>query len=193
MSILFCFMCVIVCLTMISPDSFAAEGISSGRRIWDNIMLLVNFGILVFFFVRYAKTPLLNYLGNARKKIEEELNRVDGEVNNAKSVMQSEDERLRDLSERLDEMRESILEMGTREKERIIEEAQVAARKMVDDAELYSRYRLAMAKKALAEEIAEIAVSIAENALKKDFSEEDNEREIDRVLNTLQLSMPNFP
>jgi len=36
-----------------APDTqvFAADELSSGRRLWDNILLFANFGILVFFFV----------------------------------------------------------------------------------------------------------------------------------------------
>ena len=49
-------------LFFLRPDCLAGEGPTPGRRIYNNIMLVVNFGILAFFILRYGKRPLMDYL-----------------------------------------------------------------------------------------------------------------------------------
>ena len=62
-----------------APDAFGAEGISTGRKIWDNVMLFLNFGILVFLFIKFARKPLMNFLRGERTKIAEEFGKINGE------------------------------------------------------------------------------------------------------------------
>ena len=52
----------VLCPLLYCSDALAAEELTAGRRLWGNIMLVVNFLVLVFFFVRYAKKPLMDYL-----------------------------------------------------------------------------------------------------------------------------------
>ena len=66
-------LCVMMFLLFFCPNSFAEEEITSGRRLWDNIMLWVNFGILAFFFMKYAKKPLLTFLSGERLKVEDNI------------------------------------------------------------------------------------------------------------------------
>ena len=42
-------------ISFLGTDAYAAQKISAGRKIWDTVMLFINFGILVFLFIRYAK------------------------------------------------------------------------------------------------------------------------------------------
>ena len=43
-------------------DASASEEASGGRTIYHTVMLFVNFGILVYLFLKYAKKPLMNFL-----------------------------------------------------------------------------------------------------------------------------------
>ena len=79
------------------------------------------------------------------------------------------------IDQRLTEVQQRILEMGRQEKERITEQGKVTAEKMVVGARAYSKYRMNLAKKALSDEMVDIAISIAEERLREAISEEDNE------------------
>lgn len=170
------------------PDSFAAKELTPGRRLWDNIMLFVNFGILVFFFIKFAKKPLMNLLRGERHKIEIDLNKIDKQLKDVKSTMDIEDEKLKDMDQRVKEIRENALEMARREKEKIIEEAKIAAEKMIENAKRYHNYRMALAKKALSDEMVDIAISMVEEKLTKEISEKDNEKLINKFFTDLQTS-----
>ena len=158
-----------------SPDAFAEGGVTPGRRLWNNIMLWVNFGILVFFFLKFARKPLMDFLRGTRDKIKSELDTISGRLKEVESARDAEDDRLKSIDQRLKEVQQGILEMGRREKEQIIQQGKSAAEKMVVNAKAYSKYRMNLAKKALSDEMVDIAISMAEEGLRKAISEEDNE------------------
>ena len=182
----------LICSFSCAPDTFAAGESTAGRRLWDNIMLWVNFGIMVFFFIKYAKNPLINFLRGTRKEIEEDLGQVEGRFNDAKSGMDSEAEKLEDIDRLTAEIQERILEMGRKEKEKIIAQGRAAAEKMIEDARAYSDHRLALAKKALSDEMADSAIAMVEKKLRKGLTEEDNERLVGSFLSALGTSRPHF-
>lgn len=174
------------------PDSFAAEGLTPGRRIWDNIMLFVNFGILVFLFLKYAKKPLIGYLRGVRDKIKNELDTINGHFNDVKSTLDEKANKLKDIDQRIKEIQENTLEMANREKDKIIEDAKISAKKMIENAKRYHNYRMALAKKAISDEMVDIAISMVEEKLTKEISEEDNEKLINKFFTDLQTSKLNL-
>ncbi len=186
--VLFLVVSSVTCCFIFVPGAFAEEELSSHRKLWDNIMLWVNFGILVFFFVKYAKGPLMNFLRGTRKEIEENLEEVEGRFNEVKSGMDAEAENLGNIDSRIAELKEQIIEMGRKEKENIIEEGRITAKKMIDDAIFYSDRRLVMAKKALLEEMTETAISIVGEKLSKGLTDEDNEKLVTSFLSSLETS-----
>jgi F-type H+-transporting ATPase subunit b len=172
------------------PYAFAAGELSPGRRLWDNIMLWVNFGILTFFFLRYAKKPLMDYLRGVRKKIEEELNIINRRLEDAKSTKDAEAEKLQTIGQQIEEIQRSITEIGKREKEKIIEQGRITAEKMIQNAKAYSKYKMAMTKKALSDEMVDIAITMVEERLIKGISEEDNERLVKQFVMELETTRP---
>jgi len=172
--------------------ALGAGELSPGRRLWDNVMLWVNFGILVFLFLRYAKKPLMDYLRGVRQDIEKHMNTLNGDYDNVKSAMDKEANRLKGIDQRLAEIRETVLGIGRREKEKIIEQGKIAAEKMIQDAKAYSSYKMAMAKKALSDELIDLAISMAEENLAKGISEADNEKLINGFLMDLGASKGHF-
>jgi F-type H+-transporting ATPase subunit b len=175
-----------------SSDALAAEGLTPSRRLWDDIMLVVNFLILVFFFIRYARKPLMDYLRGERRKMEENLNAIDGRLNEVRSVIGEETDKLKGIDKHIKEIQDRVMEMASREKNEIIEQAKIAAQKMIQDAKVYADYRVAKAKKALSDEMVDIALSVAEERLVKAISEEDSERLTEQFIRNLGTSKRHF-
>ena len=176
---------VIAILLFFCSDCFAIEGPSKGRKIWDLVMLWVNFGILVFFFMKFAKEPLMNFLRGESKKIGEKLDSIDRLVKNAKSLMEVEANKLEDIDSHMKVMNEQITALGQMEKSTIIENAETTAKKMIEDARQEAEYKLEMAKKKFSLEMLDAATSIAVELLKEKISQEDNEKIIDQFLTGL--------
>ena len=183
---------VFIAVMGFSLDASAMAEISKGRRLWDNIMLWVNFGILAFLFLRYGKKPLTDFLEGERTKIETTLDAVNGQLGEAKTKLEAEQGKLRDLEGRLQELRERIIELGQREKERTLTMARNSAAQMIEDARKESEYRVAKAKKVLRDEMIDQAVSIVEGKLRTRISSQDNDILLNQFLADLKTQERSF-
>ena len=184
--IIFCLLGTVLFWTVCPHAAWAAEKVSAGRKLWDNIMLFFNFGILVFFFVKYGRKPLMAYLRRCREEIGDHLGRINGQLEGVKKEVAQEAGRLEDIEQHITTIKETILEMGRKEKAQIIEEGRAAAEKMIRDAEDYARYRMVMARKTLADELVDRTVALVEETLKKGISEDDHDRLVARFVGDLE-------
>lgn len=149
-------------------------------------MLWVNFGILVFVFMKFARKPLIDFLRGEGKKIEEDLKTVDDKFKDAKAMMDLESDKFTGIDERMEEIKSSIIQMGIREKENLIEQAKASADKMIRDAKIYSQQRILAAKKALADEMVDAAISMVTDKLTKEISMDDDNKLFTQFLDNLE-------
>ncbi len=165
-----------------TSDVFAAEGASSGRKIYDNVMLVVNFGILVFLFLKFAKAPMMKYFHGVRGKLAKEFDSIHGQKESTKSLRDAEAAKLKDVEKHLEEIKKNILQIGEREKEKIIEEGRRSAEKMVHDAENYAGYTIEKARKTLSDEMVDMAIDMVEEKLTKGVTDSDNETLVEKFV-----------
>jgi len=175
-------LCAVSCVLFLGTQAFAAEELSRGRKIWDTILLWLNFGILVFFFIKYAKNPLMDYLRGERSKISKRLYELSSQRDHVASKMKGEADRLENIDGQILELKKTILEIAQKEKERIVGEAKIKADHMIEQAKSEAGVRLAAAKKALNDEVAEIAISMVQENLRKGISPKDDERLVDQFI-----------
>ena len=172
------------------PDAevFAVDELSFGRRLWDNCLLFINFGILVFLFIKYGRKPLMDYLRGVRKDVESGLNKVETRLSQATSLRDSELDKLKDIQAHIDKIRADILELGRHEKEKYIEEGKIAAEGMIEQAKNYAYHRIQAARKVVADEMIDRAFSTVEKVLVKEFSPKDDENIVNQFLNDLKTT-----
>ena len=173
-------------------SAFAQEAMSPGRRVWNNIMLFFNFGILVFVFVKYARKPLMDLLRNMCRKIEETLNTAGHQLREAQSRLDEEKAKLETIEGHLKTIEERILQIAETEKAAIIEHGRLSAERMIENAGSYATYRLSVAQKALSDELVDMAVSIARKRLAGGVSAQDDERLVEDFLAGLETSKKNY-
>ena len=187
---LFRFSLFTLCLafvSLMSSNCYAdGEGPSSGRIIYNNIMLFVNFGILVFLYIRYANKPLMAFLKNEGHKVKNKIEEMEIQLEEAKKAMATEESKINNIEDFVDKIRKNILELARREKEKIIEGAKFSADRMISDANRYAVYQLAKAQKELSDDIVEKAISIVEERLIKGFSEKDDKLLFENFMDDLQ-------
>ncbi len=176
----------VISVIFICSDCFAAKEVSEGRKLWEYIMLWVNFGILVFLFIKFAKKPLMNFLNGEGRKIGQKIEQVEVQIQNARDLMEEEAEKLSAMDSRIEEIKNQIIEIGMREKEGIIEKARIIADQMIENAEIESQYKVEAAIKEFGGEMLEMAVSLAMDELRKNITQDDNDRIIEDF--TLGLS-----
>ena len=152
------------------------------------MLLFINFGILVFFFIKYAKKPLMDYLRGVRKDVESDLNKVETELSRATSLRDAEVAKLNNIQAHIDKITTDILELGKHEKQKHIEEGKIAAENMIEHAKNYAHHRIQEARKVVADEMIDRAFSAVEKVLVKEFSPKDNENVVNQFLNDLKTT-----
>ena len=166
-------------IVVIKAEVFGLE------KLWNESMLFINFGILVFFYIRFAQKPLVNFLKGQGSKIGEQLQSIEADVKDARSRMETEAVKLKNLGENLTSITESIIAAGAREKESIIDRAQTVADKMLSDAKKEAEFKMLAAKKRFSEEMLEAAINITANSINQNMTKEDDEKLIDEFASDL--------
>jgi len=181
-------LCIAGVLVFMGAEAYAAVKVSPARKIWDTVMLFVNFGILVFIFLKFGRKPLVDFLRNQARKIEENLRSAESELQGARAKMSSEAEKLKEIEKRIQEIRAVLIDAAERGKQEIIEQAKLEAEHMLERAEAEAAYKLAKARKELKEELIDTAISLLEQRLKKGITVEDNERLVNQFVTELKES-----
>ncbi len=174
-----------ILLSFLPGEILAAEEVSQGRKIYDTIMRWVNFGILAFLFLEFGKPALMNFLHGEQKRIQRILQEIDKDVNLSKMRVTEESRKLDEIGESLEKVRGEIVQMGQREKERILMDAQRMADQMIEDTQKESGIKLDAAIQRLNDGIVDKAVSIAQEKLQKAFTAQDDEKTLQGFIRRL--------
>ena len=67
--IFFYLIAIVLSLHFLGHDVLAAEKSSSWRPMYDLVLRWINFGIIVFVVIKYAKTPIVNFLRGQKDKL----------------------------------------------------------------------------------------------------------------------------
>jgi len=175
--LIFCYIIAgILSLHFLGHEAFAAEKASSWRPIYDLILRWINFGIIVFLVVRYAKTPLMNFLRGQKEKLAREIKRLE---NKKQGISANIEETLKTIDEsevRFAELKERIVRQGEKKKEVIIQTAQKQSKMMLEDGKRRIDTHFIQAKNKFRAELIDRAIDLAMERLPKEITAEDNEK-----------------
>ena len=163
-------------------------GLETEGSLWTNLMMWVNFLFLVLLFFRFGKDPLVNFLCGEADKIKGNINLADKNLKDARTLMDSEADKLKSMDEHIAKITDNIVKLAQKEKENILEKAKINADKMIEDARQESEIRINQARKQLSEDILDIAVKMAVDKLQEILGREDNEKIINRFTSELNNS-----
>ncbi len=111
---------------------WAQEGQASWRATYDLVMMWVNFGILAFLIVKYARAPLLNLLKGEADKTAAGLQEAQARKEAADHKVQETLLALENTRERLHGVQEKIIWEGERQRQRIIDSARHESELLLD-------------------------------------------------------------
>jgi len=180
------FLCAMVCLLIPGTDLFAAEEAGGWRETYDLVLRWVNFIILASLIVKFARTPLKDFVKGQREKIatdirkkEKEKDKTTAEVEKIKTALNEGEARFKDLKDR-------IVEQGKKRKEQIVEEAKMQSRQRLAETRKRVEHQILEAKKRLKAELVDIAVEQALQRLPKEITSEDNQKFLGQFLSNTQ-------
>ena len=145
----------------------------TGAKLKDLFWRAVNFAALLIILVKFLARPLAVSLGGRRQQIQDELETLQQQRDEAEQEYRSLESRLAGMEDEIAERIEKAKAGAEDEKARILVEAEAAAKDIRRQAEASVQGAFAQATRKLQAEIADQAVVLAEELIVKNLTPED--------------------
>ena len=153
------------------------------REKWlDLLWRTTNFAGLVIILVFFLKKPFADGLSSRREGIKDQLDALESRKAEAEQLYKEAEAKLAKLDEEVNSIITEAVKQGEAEKEKIITDAERAAGDIRRQAEMAVAHEIAEAKTRLKGEIAEQAVLLAEELVKKNIQPADQSRMVELSL-----------
>ena len=175
-------MVLVFSLHFFGYETFAAEKTIKWRPIYDLVLRWINFGIIVFIFYRYAKTPIMNFLRGQKEKLAEEIKELEDKKEDIDNKVKETQKALDESEARFADLKERIIQQGDRKKQEIIDSAKNHSRIMLESANRKIDSYILSSKNTFKAELIDAAVDLAMKRLPQQITDKDNEKFIDQYL-----------
>lgn len=180
----------VIALIATSSLVYASSGAEAGptfwgvptAKWWDLLWRTLNFAVLLIVLIKVLTKPIANGLRARQQSIKEQFTDLEERKVEADSAYQTYEEKLASIDQEVSDIIQSAIAQGETEKSRIIDEASRAAEDIKRQAEMAIQHELAEAKLQLREEVANQAVVMAEELIKKNLQEADQVKLIEDYL-----------
>jgi F-type H+-transporting ATPase subunit b len=132
------------------------------------------------------RKPLINFLKGRKESVGKEMEDARKLLEEAQRHHDDIVARLEMLDKEIASIREQIMKEGEAEGERLMEQAYQASERLRREADFQAEQEVKMAKKALQEEAARLAVKLAEDLLEKKVTEADRDRLFNEFLSEVR-------
>jgi F-type H+-transporting ATPase subunit b len=173
---------VLVALSYSTAIAAGDYPVDSGVLLKDFLYRLLNFSIVVAILVYFLKKPIRNALSGRRDDIEKALAEAKKVKEEAEAKFAEYDKKLAQATQEIENISASIRKEAELEKQKIIDNAREQAAKIEQDAEKAAALEVAKARLILQQEAVQLAVGVAEDLLKKNFTKDDDSRLIDEYM-----------
>lgn len=174
--IFFYLIAMVLSLHLLGHDALAAEKSGGWRPMYDLILRWINFFIIVFVIVKYAKTPIMNFLRGQKEKVAQEINQLENEKKEVKTKIKETLKTIEESEIRFAELKDRIIQQGEKKKTEIIESAQNQSKIMLEDAKRRIDTHFQQAKNEFRAELIDRAMDMAMEQLPKEITPEDNDK-----------------
>jgi len=137
---------------------------------------VMNFLVLVVALFLLLKKPASQALNSRISEIKNELETLESEKSAAEKKLAEYNQRFSDLENEAKQLVDDYIKQGESAKQRIIDEAKQTAEKMQAQAKKNIVQEFSLAKKSLQEEIMDKSIALAENIIKNNITNEDQDR-----------------
>ncbi len=166
----------------LAGPAWAEDGVREWRPIYDLAMRWINFGIFIYFLVKVAWPPLVNFLSSQKSEIQAKIEGAQKEKDEMLAKVQDAKDSLEKSGPRLEEIKSRIVEQGERRKQEIIDEANEHSRLMMKNARQRIDNQILHARNQMMDELLDMAMEKAMERLPREITEEDNDRLIQAYL-----------
>ena len=68
---------VVIGIHLLGSEASAADNSGNWRPVFDLVMRWLNFGIIVFILIKYARTPIKDFLLSRREEVAREIENIE--------------------------------------------------------------------------------------------------------------------
>ena len=173
---------VLVALLLSGADAVAAENAENWRTTYDLVMRWVNFAIIAILMVKFAKTPIKNFLSDRKGQIEKKIKSYEEQKEAIQKNVAESQKTLTHSQARFDKIRQTIIEGGKKRKQEIIEDAQRESQMLLEATRHKIEHRIREARDAIRAEMIESAIAMAEKKLPAEITAADQQKLTDLFL-----------
>lgn len=148
----------------------------------DMVFRFINLAIMVAILYKVLAKPLRDFLVSRSDSIKKALDEAKIVREEAEKKLKEYQVKMEQLNAEAKALRESLVDEGNKEKARIVEEANKAAQRIKDQAKFAADQEIKKARLLLKEEIANLVAEAAEETIKKEIKDADQERLIKEYL-----------
>ncbi len=143
---------------------------------------VMNFAVLAIALFFLLKKPVSQFLGDRIQGISDQLKELEAKKIEAEKKLAEYNERLSMLGKESEKIIEQYKQQGEAAREKILKEAEAAAGKLEEQAMRNIDHEFKQARKLLEEEVFEKAIAKAEDRLKTNITDQDQEKLVDEYL-----------
>jgi len=164
------------------------EGGHSGRQLYDLVMRIINFLILVGALVYFTRKPVRSFIENSVESVRKLLKDAESTKAEAEAKMKEAEERLAGLSHEVEQIMAHARSESQAEKARIVQETEAAVAKLREGASRAIQQELKKSQQILRNEAAQLAVELAREILRENINETDHKRFVAEYLEKLEAT-----
>ena len=166
---------VVIGIHSLGTEALAADNSGSWRPVFDLVMRWLNFGIIVFILVKYARTPIKDFLLSRREEVARQLELAEKKKEAANKKIQDATKMLDESEVRFASVKERIIQEGETRKQKLIEDAQQESKILLESTMKKIESQLLDAKRAFKSELVDMAITLAMKRLPDEITTEDNQ------------------
>ncbi|MFO7559824.1 MAG: ATP synthase F0 subunit B [Desulfobacterales bacterium] len=167
-------------------EALGAENGSGWRETYDIVMRWVNFGILVFLFIKFVKKPLMNFLHARGDGLKKDITDLENEKKKAETKSRETLELIERGEAHIEKIKEKIIKQGKDERGRIINEARTRSQYMLEETKKRVGSHIFQARRDFRAELVDAAIALAMEKLPQMITEKDNQNFIGGYLKSLK-------
>ena len=167
---------VVIGIHLLGTEASAADNSGDWRPVFDLVMRWLNFGIIVFILVKYARTPIKDFLLSRREEVAREIEIVEEKKEAANKKIQDAAKMLDESEVRFARVKERIIQEGETIKQKLIEDAQQESKILLESTTKKIESQLLDAKRAFKSELVDAAISLAMKRLPDEITTADNQK-----------------
>lgn len=159
----------------------SSEGEGGGFINLDKSLIIqvVNFGLLLLVLTRFLYRPLLNVMNERSQAIKKSLEEAQAARAEAQREREEHAAKIQAAYAEAQAIRAAALQEAAEEQRRLVEAARAEAARLVDSAKAELAQDVRRARQDLRQEVGDLAVSVAEQLIRRSLRDEDHRRIIE--------------